>query len=79
MQAESYSKISGPQYAQGIDFLAKVSIEAGQSVLDVGCGTGELAAVIAGKVGQHGKVFGIDPDGERIALGQSRGSRMFQT
>ena len=36
----------------------------------LGCGTGELShsAYLAEKVGPEGRVFGVDPDKERIQL-----------
>jgi ubiquinone/menaquinone biosynthesis C-methylase UbiE len=42
-------------------------LEPGESVLDVGCGTGSLAIAAKHRVGSTGKVFGIDPSPEMIA------------
>ena len=43
-----------------------MAIEAGQRVLDLGCGFGESSLEIAGKVGSDGRVVGIDCGGEFI-------------
>ena len=40
----------------------------GKHILDLGCGTGNLSSVIAGKLGVNGRLVGVDPDGARIAL-----------
>ena len=42
----------------------------GDAILDLGCGTGELAAHLAELVGQQGKVLGVDPDIDRIKVAQ---------
>ena len=47
-----------------------VSPQAGDAILDLGCGTGELSAYLAELVGPEGKVVGVDPDKERILLAQ---------
>src|SRR5690349_11876130 len=49
-------------------------IKAGESVLDVGCGTGEVA-LLAKKRAKAGKVYGIDPAPEMIAVARSKASR----
>jgi SAM-dependent methyltransferase len=46
----------------------RLGIAAGARVLDVGCGTGRLAAYLAERVGPTGSVAGIDPLPERVRL-----------
>ena len=41
--------------------IAAVGVRSGQRVLDVGCGTGYFARLIAHAVGRGGLVVGIDP------------------
>ena len=47
----------------------------GESVLDIGCGTGTLAIVAKRQVGATGKVFGIDPSPEMIARAKSKAAK----
>jgi len=49
-------------------------IQPGDSVLDVGCGTGEVA-LLAKTRKKAGKVFGIDPAPEMIAVARSKAAR----
>lgn len=50
-------------------------IQSGDKVLDVGCGTGTLAMLVAPRVGATGQVFGIDPGGQQIARARSKAAR----
>jgi len=50
-------------------------IQPGDAVLDVGCGTGDLALVLAQRVGSTGKVSGIDASPEMIARARQKASR----
>ena len=47
-----------------------VCSQAGDAILDLGCGTGELSAYLADLVGPEGKVVGVDPDKKRLLLAQ---------
>ena len=61
--AISVQKLDGKTFIQ-----TDVCPKAGDTILDLGCGTGELSAYLAELVGAEGKVIGVDPDKERIQL-----------
>ncbi|KAL9972324.1 hypothetical protein ACROYT_G018609, partial [Oculina patagonica] len=61
----SFQKVTGKMFIQ-----TDVSPQAGDAILDLGCGTGELSAYLAELVGPEGKVVGVDPDKERILVAQ---------
>ena len=48
----------------------------GESVLDVGCGTGTLAIVAKQRVGEAGRVCGIDPAPRQIARDRAKATRL---
>lgn len=52
--------------------MQDLGIGSGARVLDVGAGTGLLAAHVAGLVGAHGKVIAIDPLPLRVALANQK-------
>ncbi|XP_078371346.1 uncharacterized protein LOC144654994 [Oculina patagonica] len=70
--AEGYKQTSlSVQKMEGIIFIqTDVCPQPGATILDLGCGTGELSAYLAELVGPEGKVVGVDPDRERILLAQ---------
>lgn len=49
-------------------------IKPGDSVLDVGCGTGEVT-LLAKTRAENGKVYGIDPSPEMIAVARKKAAR----
>jgi ubiquinone/menaquinone biosynthesis C-methylase UbiE len=55
--------------------LAPARLEPGESVLDIGCGTGTLAIAAKRKVGASALVCGIDPSSEMIARARRKASR----
>ena len=76
--AEGYKQASlSVQKTEGEMFIQnEVCPQAGDAILDLGCGTGELSAHLAGLVGPEGKVVGVDPDKERIQLARQSHSEI---
>ena len=60
------------------DKLIAFQFWAGDVILDLGCGTGELSAYLAEPVGPEGKVMGVDPDKERIEMARQSHSASFR-
>ena len=52
--------------------LKRAGLSAGQRVLDIGCGVGELSMVAARVVGRGGRVTGIDLDDKALAIAETR-------
>jgi ubiquinone/menaquinone biosynthesis C-methylase UbiE len=67
--------LGGQERAFREHLLALAGVEAGESVLDIGCGTGTLAIAAAGHVGRHGSVAGIDASKEMIARARRKAAR----
>jgi ubiquinone/menaquinone biosynthesis C-methylase UbiE len=55
--------------------IALARIVAGEDVLDVGCGTGEIAMRAKVHTGSQGSVTGIDPAPEMIAMARQKADR----
>jgi ubiquinone/menaquinone biosynthesis C-methylase UbiE len=55
--------------------LALAPPDAGDAVLDVGCGTGTLAIAAARRVGSSGRVCGIDPSPEMIGRATAKAQK----
>ncbi len=68
--AVGYTRANDTQSNAGLFLLQRLQITPGMHVLDVGCGPGNLTAHIASLVGASGRVVGVDPSAERIALAQ---------
>ena len=58
--------------------LAALQLQAGEQILDVGCGMGLLSRDLALAVGRSGRVVGIDNSSPMIALAQRRCADMPQ-
>ncbi len=73
--AERYAEKSDWQYLRGKLLLELAKPQEGETVLDLGCGTGQLTFELANRVAPTGKVIAIDPDIERLKVAKtSKGS-----
>jgi arsenite methyltransferase len=71
--ARIYDETSDAQFEHGKGLIAELGIVAGEQVLDIGAGTGRLAAYVADIVGPAGHVTAIDPLPLRIDLAKAKG------
>jgi arsenite methyltransferase len=71
--AATYDRLSNSQFESGKRLVDRLEIAEGAHVLDVGCGTGRLARFLAERVGSPGRVVGIDPLPDRIAIAREHG------
>jgi ubiquinone/menaquinone biosynthesis C-methylase UbiE len=55
--------------------LDLASLKPGESVLDIGCGTGTLAIAAKQRVGPIGRVFGVDASPEMLARAGKKASK----
>ncbi|XP_022806427.1 uncharacterized protein LOC111343502 [Stylophora pistillata] len=70
MAAESYQQSSATvQLEAGKNFIhTDVLPKPEDTILDLGCGTGELSAYLAELVGPRGYIIGVDPNFSRLQL-----------
>ena len=73
MEAIVYHDVSDLQFEDGLKLLEMLSPQPNGSILDLGCGTGRLSQVLSERVGNGGKVVGVDPDEERIKIAIAEG------
>src|SRR2546422_2632052 len=71
--ASAYDELSDPQFTHGKELVALLNINHGDRALDIGCGTGRLAAFAVERVGSEGRIIGVDPAPPRIQMAQQRG------
>lgn len=55
--------------------VALAQIQPGEQILEVGCGTGDVALAASVHVGETGSVVGIDPSPEMIAVARAKAGR----
>lgn len=57
--ARTYHRVSDPQFAWGQKLLSRLELRGDETVLDAGCGSGRLTAVLAERLPQ-GRVLALD-------------------
>ena len=70
--AKTYSRSSAPQFSHGRLLLDGLALQPGESVLDLGAGTGELARLASERVGESGTVLALEPLEDRVALARAQ-------
>lgn len=72
--AASYERFQVPSVFEPLAriFLDRVPIEPGSRVLDVACGTGIVARLAAPKIGEQGRIVGIDLNADMIAIAEQQ-------
>jgi ubiquinone/menaquinone biosynthesis C-methylase UbiE len=73
---ENYERYFVPAISVPIadDLLGPASLEPGQRVLDIACGTGLIARLAAERVGSAGAVTGVDINPDMLAVARSTAS-----
>jgi ubiquinone/menaquinone biosynthesis C-methylase UbiE len=66
--ARTYDEISDSQFESGRKLVELLDVKLGSTVLDIGCGTGRLAFHVSEQLGANGRLIGLDPLPERIAV-----------
>jgi trans-aconitate 2-methyltransferase len=57
--AETYERVSDPQYEWGIEVLDRLQLEGDETVLDAGCGSGRVTERLIERL-PRGRVIGVD-------------------
>jgi ubiquinone/menaquinone biosynthesis C-methylase UbiE len=70
--ALAYEELSDPQFTHGRELIALLGVSDGDRVLDIGCGTGRLAAFAVERLNASGRLVGIDPASPRVDLARRR-------
>jgi arsenite methyltransferase len=76
--ASTYDKTSVHHFEHGKKLISALNVASGECVLDIGAGTGRLAAHVAEIVGPSGWVVAMDPLPLRIDIAQSKAGNNFE-
>jgi trans-aconitate 2-methyltransferase len=65
--AGSYHRLAQPHQQWGAQILDRLPLRGDEAVLDLGCGTGQVTALLLERLGPEGRVTGIDASAAMIA------------
>lgn len=68
--AGAYDRLSDPQYAWGQRVIGRLELRGDETVLDAGCGTGRLTALLLERL-PHGRVIAVDRSPAMLAAARS--------
>lgn len=69
--AASYARVSTPQQSWADDVLARLRLDGGETVLDLGCGAGLVTARLAARL-PRGRVIAVDASASMVAEARRR-------
>lgn len=67
--AAGYSRIAGLQAAMADEALALLDLKGTEHILDLGCGSGKVTALIASRL-ERGSILGVDSSVEMVAFAE---------
>jgi len=74
---DTYNKFKNERYQPFYDLISHIGEKPGMDIIDLGCGTGELTAVLSEHFSAN-KVLGIDTSAEMLAKAPQRSNLTFQ-
>ena len=72
--AEDADKLDAMMAEMAAASVAAAAAQPGESVIDIGCGAGATALVLADAVGPEGRVLGVDVSAPMLAVARTRGA-----
>ena len=69
--AETYDRVSDPQFEWGMEVLDRVELDGGEYVLDAGCGSGRVTEELLGRL-PDGRVLAVDGSPSMLAKARER-------
>ena len=69
--AETYHRVSEPQFEWGRKVLARLPLRGDETVMDAGCGTGRLTALLLERL-PRGRVLAVDQSATMLAAARER-------
>src|SRR5690554_2434214 len=71
--ADQYLKFSGPRFRPGLDLLAQAPVADPASIVDLGCGTGDLTLAIQSRF-PKARITGMDNSPDMLAKARKHGA-----